>query len=65
MHEAGARRNQVALEPHLEARLLERLALGPAGEILAGLDAAAGRPPDPLGEMGLANQRDPVGPDRG
>jgi hypothetical protein len=58
--EARAGGDEVALQAHVQPGLFERLALGTRDELLPGLDAAAGPPPDVLGERGLADQRDPV-----
>ena len=52
--------DEVALELDAEAGLLERLAHRAGGEVLARLDAAARRPPDAVGELRLADQRDPL-----
>src|SRR5581483_4842049 len=56
--EGRVRRDEVALDGDAEASLLERLANRARDEVLAGLDAAAGRAPHVLGEMGLADERD-------
>jgi signal transduction histidine kinase len=51
--------DEVPLERDRQACLLECLPGRTHREVLAGLDAAAGRSPDPRGELGLADQREP------
>jgi hypothetical protein len=58
--EDGSRADEVAVELDLDAELLAGLADDTGDELLTGLDAAAGRAPDALREMGLADQRQPL-----
>src|SRR3954464_682952 len=60
VREDRIRRDEVALEPHAQPGLLERLPNSADGEVLARLDAAARRPPHPLGEVRLPDQRQPL-----
>src|SRR5690348_870548 len=48
--------DEETVEAHAQARLLERLALCACREVLARLHAAAGRAPDALGEVRLADE---------
>ena len=57
--EDGARGDEVAASSTCRPGLLERFAHGALDEVLAGLDAAARRPPDVGGEVRLADQREP------
>src|SRR5262249_23601664 len=55
--EDRVRRNEIALELNVQPGLFERLAHRAVHDVLARLDAAAGRAPHAVGELRLANQR--------
>src|ERR671930_1018012 len=57
---AGFGDDEVALQLDPQAGLFERLAPDAFDEVLAGLDATAGRSPDPGLELRLADQREAV-----
>src|SRR6059058_3127564 len=57
VREDGIRRDEVALERHTQAGLLERLPDRAGAEVLVRLDAAARRTPYALGEVRLPDQR--------